>query len=314
MEKKHTKLLILGSGPAGYTAALYASRANLKPLLLTGLEIGGQLTTTTDVENWPGDSDGLQGPDLMERMKQHIEKFDTEIVVDHIKETDLSQKPYKLIGDNTAYTCDSLIIATGASAKYLGLETEKTYLGKGVSACATCDGFFYKNLEVIVIGGGNTAVEEALYLSNIASKVTLIHRRDKLRAEAMLVDKLNQKITDNKIEVIWNANLVEVLGDGMKVTGALLKKNNSEEVKINCAGVFIAIGHQPNTTIFKDHLEMNDSGYLYVKGGSEGESTLTSKEGVFAAGDVSDSIYRQAITSAGSGCMAALDAEKYLDK
>ena len=314
MEKKHTKLLILGSGPAGYTAALYASRANLKPLLVTGLEIGGQLTTTTDVENWPGDSDGLQGPDLMERMKKHIEKFDTEIVVDHIKETDLSQKPYKLIGDNTAYTCDSLIIATGASAKYLGLESEKTYLGKGVSACATCDGFFYKNLEVIVIGGGNTAVEEALYLSNIASKVTLIHRRDKLRAEAMLVDKLNQKITDNKIEVIWNANLVEVLGDDVKVTGALLKKNDSEEVKINCAGVFIAIGHQPNTTIFKDHLEMNDSGYLYVKGGSEGESTLTSKEGVFAAGDVSDSIYRQAITSAGSGCMAALDAEKYLDK
>ena len=314
MEKKHTKLLILGSGPAGYTAALYASRANLKPLLVTGLEIGGQLTTTTDVENWPGDSDGLQGPDLMERMKKHIEKFDTEIAVDHIKETDLSQKPYKLIGDNTAYTCDSLIIATGASAKYLGLESEKTYLGKGVSACATCDGFFYKNLEVIVIGGGNTAVEEALYLSNIASKVTLIHRRDKLRAEAMLVDKLNQKITDNKIEVIWNANLVEVLGDDMKVTGALLKKNDSEEVKINCAGVFIAIGHQPNTTIFKDHLEMNDSGYLYVKGGSEGESTLTSKEGVFAAGDVSDSIYRQAITSAGSGCMAALDAEKYLDK
>ena len=314
MEKKHTKLLILGSGPAGYTAALYASRANLKPLLVTGLEIGGQLTTTTDVENWPGDSDGLQGPDLMERMKKHIEKFDTEIVVDHIKETDLSQKPYKLIGDNTAYTCDSLIIATGASAKYLGLESEKTYLGKGVSACATCDGFFYKNLEVIVIGGGNTAVEEALYLSNIASKVTLIHRRDKLRAEAMLVDKLNQKITDNKIEVIWNANLVEVLGDDMKVTGALLKKNDSEEVKIICAGVFIAIGHQPNTTIFKDHLEMDDSGYLFVKGGSEGESTLTSKEGVFAAGDVSDSIYRQAITSAGSGCMAALDAEKYLDK
>ena len=314
MEKKHTKLLILGSGPAGYTAALYASRANLKPLLVTGLEIGGQLTTTTDVENWPGDSDGLQGPDLMERMKKHIEKFDTEIVVDHIKETDLSQKPYKLIGDNTAYTCDSLIIATGASAKYLGLESEKTYLGKGVSACATCDGFFFKNLEVIVIGGGNTAVEEALYLSNIASKVTLIHRRDKLRAEAMLVDKLNQKITDNKIEVIWNANLVEVLGDDMKVTGALLKKNDSDEVKINCAGVFIAIGHQPNTTIFKDHLEMDDSGYLFVKGGSEGESTLTSKEGVFAAGDVSDSIYRQAISSAGSGCMAALDAEKYLDK
>ena len=216
MENKHSKLLILGSGPAGYTAALYASRANLKPLLITGLEIGGQLTTTTDVENWPGDSDGLQGPDLMERMKKHIDKFNTEIIIDHIKETDLSKKPYKLIGDDTTYTCDSLIIATGASAKYLGLESEKTYLGKGVSACATCDGFFYKDLEVIVVGGGNTAVEEALYLSNIASKVTLIHRRDKLRAEAMLIDKLNQKIDDNKIEMIWNANLAEVLGDDMK--------------------------------------------------------------------------------------------------
>ena len=315
MENKHSKLLILGSGPAGYTAALYASRANLKPLLITGLEIGGQLTTTTDVENWPGDSDGLQGPDLMERMKKHIDKFNTEIIIDHIKETDLSKKPYKLIGDDTTYTCDSLIIATGASAKYLGLESEKAYLGKGVSACATCDGFFYKDLEVIVVGGGNTAVEEALYLSNIASKVTLIHRRDKLRAEAMLIDKLNQKIDDNKIEMIWNANLAEVLGDDMKVTGALLKKTDSkEEIRVDCSGVFIAIGHQPNTTIFKDHLKMNDSGYLNVKGGSQGESTLTSKEGVFAAGDVSDSIYRQAITSAGSGCMAALDAEKYLDK
>ena len=315
MEKKHTKLLILGSGPAGYTAALYASRANLKPLLVTGLEIGGQLTTTTDVENWPGDSDGLQGPDLMERMKKHIEKFDTEIIIDHINEADLSEKPYKLIGDNTLYTCDSLIIATGASAKYLGLESEKKYLGKGVSACATCDGFFYKNLEVIVIGGGNTAVEEALYLSNIASKVTLIHRRDKLRAEAMLVDKLNQKISDKKIEVIWNANLIKVVGDDMKVTGAVLqKKDSQEEININCDGVFIAIGHQPNTSIFKDHLIMDDSGYLNVKGGSQGESTLTSKEGVFAAGDVSDSIYRQAITSAGTGCMAALDAEKYLDE
>ena len=315
MEKKHTKLLILGSGPAGYTAALYASRANLKPLLVTGLEIGGQLTTTTDVENWPGDSDGLQGPDLMERMKKHIEKFDTEIIIDHINEADLSEKPYKLIGDNTLYTCDSLIIATGASAKYLGLESEKEYLGKGVSACATCDGFFYKNLEVIVIGGGNTAVEEALYLSNIASKVTLIHRRDKLRAEAMLIDKLNQKISDKKIEVIWNANLIKVVGDDMKVTGAILqKKDSQEEININCDGVFIAIGHQPNTSIFKDHLIMDDSGYLNVKGGSQGESTLTSKEGVFAAGDVSDSIYRQAITSAGTGCMAALDAEKYLDE
>ena len=315
MEKKHTKLLILGSGPAGYTAALYASRANLKPLLVTGLEIGGQLTTTTDVENWPGDSDGLQGPELMERMKNHIEKFNTEIIIDHIKKADLSQKPYKLIGDDTTYTCDSLIIATGASAKYLGLESEKEYLGKGVSACATCDGFFYKGLEVIVIGGGNTAVEEALYLSNIASKVTLIHRRDKLRAEAMLIDKLDQKVSDKKIEIIWNANLNEVLGDKTKVTGALLKKSDStEEIKIDCAGVFIAIGHQPNTVIFKDDLKMDDSGYLNVKGGNNGEATLTSKEGVFAAGDVSDSIYRQAITSAGSGCMAALDAEKYLDE
>ena len=315
MEKKHTKLLILGSGPAGYTAALYASRANLKPLLVTGLEIGGQLTTTTDVENWPGDSDGLQGPELMERMKNHIEKFNTEIIIDHIKKADLSQKPYKLIGDDTTYTCDSLIIATGASAKYLGLESEKEYLGKGVSACATCDGFFYKGLEVIVIGGGNTAVEEALYLSNIASKVTLIHRRDKLRAEAMLIDKLDQKVADKKIEIIWNANLDKVLGDKTKVTGALLKKSDStEEIKIDCAGVFIAIGHQPNTAIFKDDLKMDDSGYLNVKGGNNGESTLTSKQGVFAAGDVSDSIYRQAITSAGSGCMAALDAEKYLDE
>ena len=315
MEKKHTKLLILGSGPAGYTAALYASRANLKPLLVTGLEIGGQLTTTTDVENWPGDSDGLQGPELMERMKNHIEKFNTEIIIDHIKKADLSQKPYELIGDDTIYTCDSLIIATGASAKYLGLESEKEYLGKGVSACATCDGFFYKGLEVIVIGGGNTAVEEALYLSNIASKVTLIHRHDKLRAEAMLIDKLDQKVADKKIEIIWNANLDKVLGDKTKVTGALLKKSDStEEIKIDCAGVFIAIGHQPNTVIFKDDLKMDDSGYLNVKGGNNGEATLTSKEGVFAAGDVSDSIYRQAITSAGSGCMAALDAEKYLDE
>ena len=315
MEKKHTKLLILGSGPAGYTAALYASRANLKPLLVTGLEIGGQLTTTTDVENWPGDSDGLQGPELMERMKNHIEKFNTEIIIDHIKKADLSQKPYKLIGDDTTYTCDSLIIATGASAKYLGLESEKEYLGKGVSACATCDGFFYKGLEVIVIGGGNTAVEEALYLSNIASKVTLIHRRDKLRAEAMLIDKLDQKVADKKIEIIWNANLDKVLGDKTKVTGALLKKSDStEEIKIDCAGVFIAIGHQPNTVIFKDDLKMDDSGYLNVKGGNNGEATLTSRQGVFAAGDVSDSIYRQAITSAGSGCMAALDAEKYLDE
>ena len=315
MEKKHTSLLVLGSGPAGYTAALYASRANLNPVLVTGIELGGQLTTTTDVENWPGDPNGLQGPELMERMKEHVEKFKTEIIFDHIKSADLSMKPFTLTGDNTIYTCDSLIIATGASAKYLGLESEKEYLGKGVSACATCDGFFYKNLEVVVIGGGNTAVEEALYLANIASKVTLIHRRDKLRAEAMLVDKLNQKIKDGKIEMMWNATLNSVLGDDTKVTGVELNVNDSsEKTVINCSGVFIAIGHQPNTTLFKDFLSMDDSGYIKINGGSTGNSTATSINGVFAAGDVSDSIYRQAITSAGSGCMAALDAEKFLDK
>ena len=315
MENKHSSLIILGSGPAGYTAALYASRANLKPLLITGLEIGGQLTTTTDVDNWPGDHDNLQGPELMERMKEHVGKYDTEIIMDHIKEADLSNKSIKLIGDSTTYTCDALIIATGASAKYLGLESEKLYLGKGVSACATCDGFFYKGLEVIVIGGGNTAVEEALYLSNIASKVTLVHRRDKLRAEAMLIDKLNQKVKAKKIEIIWNSNLLEVNGDKTKVTSATLQKTDSDETQeIECAGVFVAIGHQPNTSLFKDYLEMDNAGYLKVKGGSSGGITSTSVEGVFAAGDVSDSIYRQAVTSAGSGCMAALDAEKYLDK
>ena len=315
MENKHSSLIILGSGPAGYTAALYASRANLKPLLITGLEIGGQLTTTTDVDNWPGDHNNLQGPELMERMKEHVRKYDTEIIMDHIKEADLSSKPIKLIGDSTTYTCDALIISTGASAKYLGLESEKLYLGKGVSACATCDGFFYRGLEVIVIGGGNTAVEEALYLSNIASKVTLVHRRDKLRAEAMLIDKLNQKVKAKKIEIIWNSNLLEVNGDKTKVTSATLKKTDSNETQeIECAGVFVAIGHQPNTSLFKNYLEMDNAGYLKVKGGSSGGITSTSIEGVFAAGDVSDSIYRQAVTSAGSGCMAALDAEKYLDK
>jgi len=315
MENKHSSLIILGSGPAGYTAALYASRANLKPLLITGLEIGGQLTTTTDVDNWPGDHDNLQGPELMERMKEHVGKYDTEIIIDHIKEADLSSKPIKLIGDSTTYTCDALIISTGASAKYLGLESEKLYLGKGVSACATCDGFFYRGSEVIVIGGGNTAVEEALYLSNIASKVTLVHRRDKLRAEAMLIDKLNQKVKAKKIEIIWNSNLLEVNGDKTKVTSVTLKKTDSDETQeIECAGVFVAIGHQPNTSLFKSYLEMDNAGYLKVKGGSSGGITSTSIEGVFAAGDVSDSIYRQAVTSAGSGCMAALDAEKYLDK
>ena len=315
MEKKHSSLLILGSGPAGYTAAVYAARANLKPTLITGIELGGQLTTTTDVENWPGDPNDLQGPDLMERMKTHAEKFNTEIIFDHIKSADLSQKPFSLIGDNTTYTSDALIIATGASAKYLGLDSEKAYLGKGVSACATCDGFFYKDLDVVVIGGGNTAVEEALYLANIASKVTLIHRRDKLRAEAMLVDKLNQRVNDGKIEIVWNATLNDVLGDKSKVTGVELNIKDSTDKKIiECSGVFVAIGHQPNTSLFKEYLDMDDSGYLKISGGSQGNSTETSVKGVFAAGDVSDSIYRQAITSAGSGCMAALDAEKYLDK
>ena len=315
MDEKHSPLLILGSGPAGYTAALYASRANLKPTLITGIELGGQLTTTTDVENWPGDPEGLQGPDLMERMKSHVEKFKTSIIFDHIKSADLSKRPFELTGDNTIYTCDALIIATGASAKYLGLESEKTYLGKGVSACATCDGFFYKNQEVVVIGGGNTAVEEALYLSNIASKVTLVHRRDKLRAEAMLVDKLNNKIDEGKIEVVWDSTLEEVTGDQTKVEGVVLNnKKSSEKLNIDCSGVFIAIGHQPNTKLFQEFLEMDDSGYIKIKTGSSGNSTLTSVDGVFAAGDVSDSIYRQAITSAGSGCMAALDAEKFLDK
>ena len=315
MEKKHSSLLILGSGPAGYTAAVYAARANLKPTLITGIELGGQLTTTTDVENWPGDPNDLQGPDLMERMKAHAEKFNTEIIFDHIKSANLSDRPFSLIGDNTTYTSDALIIATGASAKYLGLESEKTYLGKGVSACATCDGFFYKGLEVVVVGGGNTAVEEALYLANIASKVTLIHRRDKLRAEAMLVDKLNQKVKDGKIEIIWNSTLSNVLGDKTKVTGVELNvKGSTDKKTVDCSGVFIAIGHQPNTSLFSEYLDMDSNGYLKISGGSQGNSTETSVKGVFAAGDVSDSIYRQAITSAGSGCMAALDAEKYLDK
>ena len=315
MDKKHVKLLVLGSGPAGYTAALYASRANMKPLLLTGLEIGGQLTTTTDVENWPGDANDLQGPDLMERMKDHVKKFNTEIIMDQIKSVDLQKRPFELTGDDAVYTCDSLIIATGASAKYLGLESEKKYLGKGVSACATCDGFFYRDQEVVVVGGGNTAVEEALYLSNIASKVTLIHRRDKLRAEAILVDRIKQKEKDGKVEFVWNHTLDEVLGDDDKVESVRVKHVESNEMsEIKCSGAFIAIGHKPNTDIFRGSLDMDDTGYLTIKGGSSGNATQCSIEGVFAAGDVSDSIYRQAITSAGAGCMAALDAEKYLDK
>ena len=315
MDRKHVKLLVLGSGPAGYTAALYASRANMKPLLLTGLEIGGQLTTTTDVENWPGDANDLQGPDLMERMKDHVKKFNTEIVMDQIKSVDLQKRPFELTGDDAVYTCDSLIIATGASAKYLGLESEKKYLGKGVSACATCDGFFYRDQEVVVVGGGNTAVEEALYLSNIASKVTLIHRRDKLRAEAILVDRINQKEKDGKVEIVWNHTLDEVIGDSDKVQSVRVKHVESNAMmEIQCSGAFIAIGHKPNTDIFRGSLDMDDTGYLHIKGGSTGNATQCSVEGVFAAGDVSDSIYRQAITSAGAGCMAALDAEKYLDK
>ena len=287
MDKKHVKLLVLGSGPAGYTAALYASRANLKPLLLTGLEIGGQLTTTTDVENWPGDANDLQGPDLMERMKEHVKKFHTEIVMDQIKSVNLEARPFELTGDDAVYTCDSLIIATGASAKYLGLKSEKEYLGKGVSACATCDGFFYRDQEVVVVGGGNTAVEEALYLSNIASKVTLIHRRDTLRAEAILIDRIMQKEKDGKVEFVWQHTLDEVLGDGNKVESVRVKHVETNETKeINCSGAFIAIGHKPNTDIFKGSLEMDSTGYLAIKGGSSGNATQCSVEGVFAAGDV----------------------------
>ena len=312
MNKKHTKLLVLGSGPAGYTAALYASRANLNPILITGLEIGGQLTTTTDVENWPGDANDLQGPDLMERMKEHVTKFDNEIIMDQIKSVNLADKPFELSGDDAIYTCDSLIIATGASAKYLGLESEKLYLGKGVSACATCDGFFYRDQEVLVIGGGNTALEEALYLSRICSKVTLVHRRDQLRGEKILQDRVFEQESLGKIEILWNTQLKEVLGDTAGVTGALLDQNG-EEIKRDVMGIFIAIGHKPNTDIFDGQLDM-DNGYILIQSGTNGSVTKTSVEGVFAAGDVSDQIYRQAVTSAGFGCMAALDAEKYLSE
>jgi len=309
---KHSQVLILGSGPAGYTAAVYAARANLKPVLITGIEQGGQLTTTTDVDNWPGDNEGVQGPELMDRMLKHAERFDTEIIFDHIHTTELTQKPFTLTGDNDTYTCDSLIICTGASAKYLGLESEEAFKGKGVSACATCDGFFYRNKPVAVIGGGNTAVEEALYLSNIASEVTLVHRRDELRAEAILIDKLMEKAENGNIKIEWNQNLDEVLGDDMGVTGMRLKSSHSDETKeITVDGVFIAIGHSPNTGIFTDQLDMA-GGYLKVNGGIEGNATQTSIPGIFAAGDVMDHVYRQAITSAGTGCMAALDAERHL--
>ncbi|MDO6513353.1 thioredoxin-disulfide reductase [Neptuniibacter sp. 2_MG-2023] len=312
-EVQHHNLIILGSGPAGYTAAVYAARANLKPIVITGMQAGGQLTTTTDVDNWPGDVDGVQGPELMQRMQQHAERFDTEILFDHINETDLQNRPFRLKGDMGEYTCDALIICTGASAQYLGLPSEEAFAGRGVSACATCDGFFYKGQKVAVIGGGNTAVEEALYLSNIADEVTLIHRRDSLRSEKILQDKLLERAENGNINIIWNHTLEEVLGDDSGVTGLRIKSTeNDEATELDVAGVFIAIGHKPNTDIFDGQLEMKD-GYLKIQSGLEGKATQTSVEGVFAAGDVCDHIYRQAITSAGFGCMAALDAERYLD-
>ncbi|MDQ1828489.1 thioredoxin-disulfide reductase [Pseudomonas aeruginosa] len=312
-EVKHSRLIILGSGPAGYTAAVYAARANLKPVVITGIQPGGQLTTTTEVDNWPGDVEGLTGPALMTRMQQHAERFDTEIVYDHIHTAELQQRPFTLKGDSGTYTCDALIIATGASAQYLGMSSEEAFMGKGVSACATCDGFFYRNQVVCVVGGGNTAVEEALYLANIAKEVHLIHRRDKLRSEKILQDKLFDKAENGNVRLHWNTTLDEVLGDASGVTGVRLKSTiDGSTSELPLAGVFIAIGHKPNTDLFQGQLEMRD-GYLRIHGGSEGNATQTSIEGVFAAGDVADHVYRQAITSAGAGCMAALDAEKYLD-
>ena len=310
-ETKHARLLILGSGPAGYTAAIYAARANLKPMLITGLEQGGQLMTTTDVDNWPGDVEGLQGPGLMERMRQHAERFKTEILFDHIHTAELKQRPFRLTGDNGVYTCDALIIATGASAKYLGLASEEKYRGKGVSGCATCDGFFYRGQKVAVVGGGNTAVEEALYLSSIASHVTVVHRRDKFRAEAITVDRLKERVQEGKVAIEWNHELDEVLGNAGGVTGARLKGTDGKIKQLDVQGVFIAIGHKPNTDIFAGQLEMKD-GYIRTRCGADGNFTATSIPGVFAAGDVQDHVYRQAVTSAGSGCMAALDADKYL--
>ncbi|MER0042696.1 thioredoxin-disulfide reductase [Pseudomonas sp. MGal98] len=312
-EVKHSRLIILGSGPAGYSAAVYAARANLKPVIITGIQPGGQLTTTTEVDNWPGDVEGLTGPALMERMQKHAERFDTEIIYDHIHTAELQSRPFILKGDSGTYTCDALIIATGASAQYLGLPSEEAFAGKGVSACATCDGFFYRNQVVAVIGGGNTAVEEALYLSNIAKEVHLVHRRDKLRSEKILQDKLFDKVANGNMRLHWNHTLDEVLGDASGVTGARLRSTqDGSTTDLPLAGVFIAIGHKPNTDLFQGQLEMRD-GYLLVKGGSEGNVTATSIEGVFAAGDVADHVYRQAITSAGAGCMAALDVEKFLD-
>ncbi len=313
-DSKHCRLLILGSGPAGYTAAIYAARANLNPVIITGMQQGGQLITTTEVDNWPGDVEGVQGPELMQRMQQHAKRFATEIIFDHIHTTDLSKRPFKLTGDNGSYTCDALIIATGASAQYLGLESEEAFKGRGVSACATCDGFFYRNKPVAVIGGGNTAVEEALYLSNIASKVTVIHRRDKFRSEKILADKLLERAKNGNVVIEWFNELDEVLGDDMGVTGIRIKNTQDGSTKeIDVHGVFIAIGHTPNTEIFAGQLDMAH-GYIKVKSGIEGNATATSVEGVFAAGDVMDSVYKQAITSAGAGCMAALDVEKFLEK
>ena len=310
-DTQHYPLIILGSGPAGWTAAVYAARANLNPVVITGIQQGGQLTTTTDVDNWPGDDQGVQGPELMERMQRHAERFDTKTIFDHIESVELTQRPFKLVGTQS-YTCDSLIIATGASAQYLGLPSEEAFMGKGVSACATCDGFFYRNKKVAVIGGGNTAVEEALYLSNICSEVVLVHRRDSLRAEKMLQDKLFERERDGNISIEWNHNLKEVLGDDAGVTGLELSDNDGNCQQIEVAGVFIAIGHKPNTDIFADQVNMKD-GYITIAGGMAGNATETSIKGVFAAGDVADHVYRQAVTSAGTGCMAALDAERFLD-
>ncbi len=313
MESRHIRLLILGSGPAGYSAAVYAARANLKPVVITGMQSGGQLTTTTEVDNWPGDAHGLTGPDLMVRMQQHAERFGTEVLFDHINHVDFSQRPFTLKGDAGIYTADAVIVATGASAQYLGLESEQAFSGRGVSACATCDGFFYKGQKVMVVGGGNTAVEEALYLANIADHVTLVHRRDKLKSEKILQDHLFAKEKEGKIKIIWNHAVDEVLGDDSGVTGVRIKSTTDDSKQVvDVAGVFIAIGHKPNTDIFVDKLEMRN-GYLVVKSGNEGNATATNVAGVFAAGDVADHVYRQAVTSAGSGCMAALDAEKYLD-
>ncbi|MBT5097952.1 MAG: thioredoxin-disulfide reductase [Proteobacteria bacterium] len=314
-ESQHHRLIILGSGPAGYTAGVYAARANLNPVIITGMEQGGQLMTTTDVDNWPGDFDGLQGPDLMQRMLQHVERYGTEVIFDHINKVDFSSRPFKLEGDmNGNYTCDALIISTGASAMYLGLDSEEAFKGKGVSACATCDGFFYKNQRVVVVGGGNTAVEEALYLANLCEHVTLIHRRDSLRSEKILQDKLFEKEAQGKVSIAWNHQLDEVLGDNTGVTGVRIKSTADESTQdIDCQGVFIAIGHRPNTDLFVDQLDMQ-GGYLTVQSGLKGNATATTVPGVFAAGDVMDHTYRQAITSAGTGCMAALDAERYLDQ